>query len=334
MLAGLVLLRMIVYMVLSLAITLLTVPLIARICKRLSLVGVDIHKPNKPMVPKIGGAGIVIGTSVSLALSTQLGGLEGRILLAFLACTGIAASIGLLEDIREINPVVKPIALALAGVPIVALGTYSPQPVLPFVGETRLTLVYPILVLIAITTFANAVNGIDVLNGSMALTSILALSSLTIIGIIISHYVSSLIGLALIGSLIGFLKFNKYPARVFSGNVGSLFVGSAIGAIAIIGRMEVVALIAMIPQLINELNIILSIGGLKSAKQLSKRPVTISEGIIKGVHDKEAPISLVRMITSLKGMNERDVVAVIVMLSSIASILALITEFLFISPLR
>jgi UDP-N-acetylglucosamine--dolichyl-phosphate N-acetylglucosaminephosphotransferase len=252
-----------------------------------------------------------------------------RIAAALLGCVLTAAAIGLLEDFRELNPVLKPGLLALAGIPIVAAGIYTPNPHIPFVGPARLTIVYPLLVLAGFAVLCNAVNSIDVLNGSMAYSSIPPLLALATVAYIEGRLQVLGVALVLAASLAVFLTQNKYPAKVFAGNVGSLFVGAAITYVAIVGRMEVVAIVAMMPQIMNEFHIIYSLRGLKSAKTASVRPVIVEGGVLRANLEKEAPLTLLRMF-SVEGVSEKAAVNGMLVLSTYSSILSLVTYFLFI----
>ena len=57
--------------------------------------------------------------------------------------------------------------------------------------------------------------------------------------------------LDLLAVLLAFYYFNRYPAKVFDGDTGSLAVGAALGALAILGRIETVVVVALIPHIMN-----------------------------------------------------------------------------------
>ncbi|MCS6769836.1 MAG: hypothetical protein NZ570_05315, partial [Candidatus Caldarchaeum sp.] len=262
------------------------IPLSKAVSKKTGCMGIDVHKTPSYPVPKLGGLIVVGGVMAGYGVASPY---LDNTTLAFYFSTALAAFIGLYEDFREVNPILKPMLLALAGVPVLFFGTYSPNPVIPFVGNARLTIVYPLLVLIGYAVVCNAVNSIDVLNGSLAYTTLAALIPLSLASLLEAKTETLALCLVLAVSLTVFLSVNKYPSKVFAGNVGSLFIGAALTFITITGRLEVLAIVALIPQIMNEFHIIFSMRGLKSAKNSVKRPVLVENGKIKASREREAP---------------------------------------------
>lgn len=308
--------------------TFLSIPIALRISRKMNLYGIDIHKEWKPLVPKIGGLSIAIGTVASILMISLISGMLSKEIIGFALSSLIAASIGFYEDCREINPYIKPLLLALCGFPIIFFGSYNPYPDIPFVGRRQLTIIYPILIYIAYAIVTNAINSMDVLNGSMSLTSLISSSTLLLISLIKGDMIPALLSASLIGSLIVFGFYNKYPAKLFSGNVGSLFVGASMLSIAIIGSMEIALLIAILPQIMNEFHIIYSMRGLKSAKSYPERPVILNNGLIYANFSRNAPLTLVRMIVSRDALSEKEIVNIMLVLCSFSAFLSILTEFL------
>lgn len=324
------LLPLLISFILAALISYALMPFVKNLAKRANLFGVDVHKSWKPLIPKIGGISVFIGVTMSVLITSFLFNMVNNKVLAFIISTELAAILGLWEDFRELNPVLKPILLALIGLPIVFMNAYYPYPNLPFVGKRMLTIIYPILVPIAFTIVTNAVNSMDVLNGSMTFTSIVATSTIFLITLIKGNLLPAYLCTALLGALAVFAYYNKYPAKLFPGNVGSLYVGASLISIAIIGSVEVALLIAILPQITNEFHIIYSMRGFKSAKNLSERPVFVENDMLSANPSKRAPLTLVRMITSRCSLSENEVVKMLIIISIISAVLALITEFFFI----
>ncbi|MEM0349266.1 MAG: hypothetical protein QXD24_03690 [Candidatus Caldarchaeum sp.] len=310
------------------AMAFLMLPVSMWLSRRSGAVGLDVHKPNPYPVPKLGGLAIAVGLATGAAVYAA--STSSFVILPFVASLAVAASLGLWEDFREINPVLKPVLLLLAGVPVVLAGVYSPDPVLPFVGSTRLTILYPLLVLLGFSVVCNAVNSLDVLNGSMAVTSLTAILPLTVIAFLEGK--SEIFTLCIITAavLLVFLSKNIYPAKVFAGNVGSLSVGSVIAYVAIVGRMEVAAIVALLPHIMNEFHIIYSLGGLRSGKKAPTRPTIINSGTITANVDRKAPITLVRLLTAGEKLTEPAVVRRLFLICLYSAALSLLTYFLFI----
>jgi UDP-N-acetylglucosamine--dolichyl-phosphate N-acetylglucosaminephosphotransferase len=221
---------------------------------RHDVVGIDVHKLNKPKVAQMGGVGLILGVTAGCLLLflgswfLGFGFLDYRILV-FLAVILLAGLVGAVDDIKTLGPKTKPILTALACFPILvsswivgALGlssvlppAYDPGPRLPFLGRTRLTLVYLLIIPFGIAVPANAVNMIDIFNGVMPLTTFLMFAAMLIVSLLMmtigvqDAWLGVLLSLVMIGALLAYYNYNRNPARVFAGDTGSLFVGAAFG---------------------------------------------------------------------------------------------------------
>lgn len=307
--------------------TFLLAPIVIILGKRLGVVGVDVHKPWRPIVPKTGGLAIILGVIVGMILGVHVSGFQAFIPV-IISCL-IAAAIGLVEDLREeIDPMLKPLLLIFASLPILISGAYSPRPLIPFLGRTRLYRVYPVLVMASYPVVCNAVNGLDILNGSALLTSIpffIMSAAIFYMRGDIQLLVLSLIFLAAAAAM---LPYNMYPAKTFIGNSGSLFIGAGITSIAIMGSIEVAAIIALTPQIMNEMYVLFSIRGLRSAKSIGKRPVVVEDGVLTASGDPDAPITLLRMICAGIRIDERRAVYAMTLISAFAALLGFFTHTL------
>jgi len=309
-------------------VTYLTIPPLAALLKRRSIVGIDIHKLDKPKIPEMCGLSVIAGIAAGMLSLELLGGLS-REIVAFLATVLIAGAIGAIDDIRPLGPKLKPALTALAAIPILILGTYNPHPVFPLVGAFRLTIIYPVLILFAIAVPANAVNMLDVFNGSMSGT--LTIVSLTLAVVLAVSGKTTAVGLALalFGSLLAFYLFNRYPARVFGGDTGSLAVGAAVGALAVIGRIELVTIVAIAPYIMNSFYGLASIGRLYERREIKPRPVKLrSDGMLEATTDKRAPVTLTRLILAEGPMREQQIVRVMLLLTVLSSTMALLASLL------
>lgn len=106
---------------------------------------------------------------------------------------------------------------------------------------------YGIFILLVLTSSSNAVNltdGLDGLAGGLSLIVFITLSIITInTGWLEGYKEISIFLFSIIGSLISFLYFNSYPAKIFMGDTGSLALGSLMGIIAILTRHELLLII-------------------------------------------------------------------------------------------
>lgn len=103
----------------------------------------------------------------------------------------------------------------------------------------------------AVVGVINAINLIDGLDGLAGGLSVMALSAFFLLGWITDDLQTALLAAALAGGILGFLKYNFYPARIFMGDAGSLTVGYILGFLAVYTTQQPNATISpMIPVLI------------------------------------------------------------------------------------
>ncbi|MHA2307673.1 MAG: hypothetical protein ACXABJ_00110 [Candidatus Heimdallarchaeaceae archaeon] len=319
-----------------LILTFIGLPFHIRFMLKKGIFGVDVHKESKPKVAEMGGVIILL----SIILTSIVGILlvddnVNRLKIGIFCITVlIAGIIGLIDDIFRLSALLKPLLLLIASVPIIASGMFTPEPVLPFVGKTRLTIVYYVLLPFIIAVPSNAVNMLDVFNGSMALTTILVLVTVFFANMIIFRggiqnldlvYVFILM---MIATLIAFWFFNRYPAKVFAGDTGSLAIGASLGAIAVLGQLEVVVIIAMIPFIMNSFGIISSVRGLMERREMARPTKMTDDWKIQATGDPKAPITLVGLVIQKEPLHEKDVVKSFSILTFISGIFALITAVL------
>ncbi|MCM3289347.1 phospho-N-acetylmuramoyl-pentapeptide-transferase [Paenibacillus sp. MER 180] len=101
---------------------------------------------------------------------------------------------------------------------------------------------YPFIVLMMLAV-SNAVNFTDGLDGLLAGTSAIAFSAFAIIAMQASEISAAVSAAAMVGAVLGFLVFNAHPAKVFMGDTGSLGIGGAIAAVAILTKTELLIII-------------------------------------------------------------------------------------------
>ncbi|MFQ6095106.1 MAG: glycosyltransferase 4 family protein [Candidatus Bathyarchaeia archaeon] len=306
----------------------ITLPALMKKMKSLGIVGVDVHKKDKPTIPEMGGIGVLTGLSVGIIAALFLFPDKALGLISFLATTLIAGLIGAVDDLKPLNPKVKPFLTLFASLPILIFGTYDPRMALPIVGRTRLTIVYPIMIPVAIAVTSNAVNMMDPFNGTMSGTCSIITIVLLISAIVLNRNEAVLISSALLAALLAFYHFNKYPAKLFSGDVGSLSVGAAIGAIAIIGRLETIAVVAFMPQIMNAFYGLSTIGRLYERREVSRPVHILEDGRLAASDDEEAPITLARMTLARGPLTEQEAIRLFFALSGISGALALFTMYL------
>ncbi|GIO21875.1 phospho-N-acetylmuramoyl-pentapeptide-transferase [Oceanobacillus sp. J11TS1] len=124
---------------------------------------------------------------------------------------------------------------------------------------------YAILIIVMLVGASNAVNLTDGLDGLLAGTAAIAFGAFAIIAWYgVPNDMVTVFSLAVVGALLGFLVFNAHPAKVFMGDTGSLALGGAIAAIAILLKLEILLVIIGGVFVIETLSVIIQVISFKT----------------------------------------------------------------------
>ncbi|HLR07848.1 MAG TPA: phospho-N-acetylmuramoyl-pentapeptide-transferase [Bacillota bacterium] len=124
---------------------------------------------------------------------------------------------------------------------------------------------YAFLIIFMLVGASNAVNLTDGLDGLLAGTAAIAFGAFGILAWYSHPQLEvTIFALAVVGSLLGFLVFNAHPAKVFMGDTGSLALGAAIAAIAILTKLEIILVIIGGVFVIETLSVIIQVISFKS----------------------------------------------------------------------
>lgn len=117
--------------------------------------------------------------------------------------------------------------------------------------------VYGLFILFMLVAASNAINLTDGLDGLAGGLSAIAFVAFALISLMVGYEDLGIFSLVLCGSIIGFLVFNAYPAKVFMGDTGSLALGGAMGAIAILNHRELTLVVVAGVFVIETLSVII-----------------------------------------------------------------------------
>jgi phospho-N-acetylmuramoyl-pentapeptide-transferase len=123
---------------------------------------------------------------------------------------------------------------------------------------------YILFIIFWLVGFSNAVNLTDGLDGLVSGTSAIAFGALAVLAWNQGQYDVSIFSVAVVGAVLGFLVFNAHPAKVFMGDTGSLALGGAIAAIAILTKLEIILILIGGVFVIETLSVILQVASFKS----------------------------------------------------------------------
>jgi phospho-N-acetylmuramoyl-pentapeptide-transferase len=123
---------------------------------------------------------------------------------------------------------------------------------------------YVLFIIFWLVGFSNAVNLTDGLDGLVSGTSAIAFGALAVLAWNQSQYDVSIFAVAVVGAVLGFLVFNAHPAKVFMGDTGSLALGGAIAAIAILTKLEILLILIGGVFVIETLSVIIQVISFKT----------------------------------------------------------------------
>lgn len=121
---------------------------------------------------------------------------------------------------------------------VLLLNDFDNQLNLPFVGDVPLGYLYGLFAVFWLVGFSNATNLTDGIDGLMATTGSVAYGVYAYIAYAQEQWGILIFAISVIGGLLGFLIFNKKPAKIFMGDVGSLALGAGLAAMSILLNVE------------------------------------------------------------------------------------------------
>ena len=232
---------------------------------------------KKQGTPTMGGIiimlGIIISTIIAYIYFKMRGYESADKLLPILALTMGFGLIGLIDDFKKLvlknteglKPSLKMLGLLLISVIFVLylvkglnLGTATYIPILKQYIEIPLFVYIPfaILVILATTNAVNLTDGIDGLSSSVCT---IIITCLTVIATIFTVNEITVFGSIVVGAILAFLIFNIYPAKVFMGDTGSLFLGGVISGVALYLKMPLILLVIAFIPVLETISVILQV---------------------------------------------------------------------------
>jgi UDP-N-acetylglucosamine--dolichyl-phosphate N-acetylglucosaminephosphotransferase len=238
---------------LAFATTEYTTPRIISRMEKNGFVAPDMNKKGSPSVAEMGGTAIFFGFFAAAVLAIFLHSFFGWIPLdltllfpGFMTIL-LIAFIGIFDDIigwkkgiRQYQHALFPIFAAL---PLMAVKAGTTVISVPLFGPVDFGLAYAlVLIPFAVTGAANATNMLAGLNGLEAGLGAIMAGTMLLLSVVTKQPEAAVICAALLGALLGFLRFNWFPARIFPGDATTLMIGAAMAVAAILGNMEKIGL--------------------------------------------------------------------------------------------
>lgn len=304
-------------------------------CRKIGLLWEDMNKPEHPKnVASSGGIVIVMafifGVLFYIAIRTFLvesvNGISTEI-FALLSAILILSIVGLTDDLFGWKHGGLTIRFRLfmslfASIPLIVINAGTHIINLPFIGETSLGLLYPLfLIPLGIVGATTTYNFLAGFNGLEAGQGIIILSFLSFVAYKTGTPWLSVIGLCMVASLLVFYVYNKYPAKVFPGDILTYSIGALIAIMAILGNFERIAVFIFIPYIIET---VLKLRGRLKKQSFAK---VNSDGSLEMPYEKIyglTHLSLFILKKFKRKVYEKDIVYFIFIFQIILILLALI----------
>ena len=296
---------------LSFSVTRLFMPKIIQKLEEADIVGKDIHKSWKPVVAEMGGFGIIFGFVIGMFSGIYMHDILAFTLVIVLLVILLVGMIGILDDLLALSSRSKFFLLFIAGLPLM------------WAAPPNVGILYLISMPIALSIGSNLTNMLAGLNGIESGLGVISMTSLTIACILLGKYDVTIISMSMLGALLAFLYFNRYPAKIFPGDTGTLIIGATIVCIAFLGRVKLIALIVLMPNIIDAALKFYSAGVMNRSQQ---KPTQLNEDG-KLVRPDAGFKSLIRLILR-RPIAEKDAVKIIWGIGIVFGILGIVVALI------
>lgn len=232
-------------LVLAFVASIVLTPLVKRLAYRIGAVDrPNYRKVHARIMPRLGGLAIYLSFVITYLIYRPDGDFDKALLIG----ATIIIITGILDDMLEITAKAKLLGQLAAALVIVVYGEIQIEFIkLPFGGDLEFGYFAIPLTIIWIVGITNAVNLIDGLDGLAAGVSTIALMTLSAMAILMGNPFVATVTALLAASTLGFLVFNFYPARIFMGDTGALFLGFMISVFSLLGFKGVTMVALIIP---------------------------------------------------------------------------------------
>ncbi len=278
---------------------------------------------KKQGTPTMGGIiimlGIIIVTILSYIYYKSRDAELAKNLLPILGLTIGFGAIGFIDDFKKLvlkntkglKPSLKMLGLLIISVVYVLylikginLGTDTYIPILKEYIHIPIYVYIPFAILVILAT-TNAVNLTDGIDGLSTSVCTIIITCLTVIATVFQVKEIVVFGAGVTGAVLAFLMFNIYPARVFMGDTGSLFLGGVISGIALYLKMPLILLIIAIIPIIETISVIIQVAYFKkTGKRIFKMAPIHHHFELSGWRENKVVMvfSIITLIASIIGL--------------------------------
>ncbi|ABS34980.1 phospho-N-acetylmuramoyl-pentapeptide-transferase [Clostridium botulinum] len=268
--------------------------------------GPESHR-KKAGTPTMGGVIFILSSIITMALTIRRPGDEAMVALyAFIAFGIIGALDDGLKIIHKNNLGLRAyqkmlLILVVSGI----FGYYSANNpnigtsiIMPFTRKSLdLGAFYIPGIIIYFAATTNAVNLTDGLDGLATSVTLLVMTFFALVSFGMGHYTLAIFCAVVAGALLGFLRYNAFPAQVFMGDTGSLALGGAVAAVAMILKLEILVIIVGGIYVLETLSVIIQVLSFKlTGKRVFKMSPIHHHFELSGWHETKV-VSVFSIIT-------------------------------------
>jgi len=235
---------------------------------------------SKQGTPTMGGLMFIIGIGAAILIAGWKGMIQGDFTHLYVYVFSLVFGvIGYIDDYQKVKyhhntgltALQKFLLQLAAAVAFLCLmryeGMLSPNLYIPFF-QTHIVLNWTVYMILAAFIIVGTVNAVNITDGVDGLSSSVTLPVALFFAVIgwrwgAAYLQLSVFAAALLGGLLGFLIYNHYPAKVFMGDTGSLFLGGAVAALAFACDMPLVLILVGIVYICETMSDILQVGYFK-----------------------------------------------------------------------
>lgn len=271
----------------------------------------------KSGTPTMGGIVFILGSILTMAILTVFN-IESSVTAWLLTIVFVAYGlIGFIDDFIKLfmkrnlgltssQKFIAQIAIGILFYIVLIMNDFDNHLNLPFFGSIPLGYFYGIFAVFWLVGFSNATNLTDGIDGLMASTGMIAYLAYAYIAYVQEQWGVLVFAVSVIGGLLGFFLYNKKPAQIFMGDVGSLALGAGLAAMSIVLEVEWTLLLIGIIFVIETASVILQVAHFKrTGKRLFK-------------------MSPIHHHFEMVGWSEWKIVGVFVLISLIGAILGIL----------
>ena len=193
------------------------------------------HKSHKKAVPYLGGVAIIIGIisiSYSASLVSDFTSTTFWLATSVLGPALVLGLIGLWDDIKNLSPLPRFIAQSIAGIftaSVLIITNNVGNPTGSNIFDAAITILW-------VVGICNSINFFDNLDGGAAGTVAISSATLAFLALTGDQYLIAALATVTTGATLGFLVWNKSPAKIYMGDTGALFLGVLLATLTI--RLE------------------------------------------------------------------------------------------------